>query len=118
MGTFHLNARYADESYHQAGAGDVADYYGDSYTTANARLSVTDQEGSWSASIYAQNLTDEIAPLEGFSQVFQSAVGRQAQRVSTPDLAALRPKPGERLTATTTFCSRRRPRATGSRATR
>ena len=73
VGTFHLNARYADESYHQAGAGDVADYYGDSYTTANARLSVTDQEGSWSASIYAQNLTDEIAPLEGFSQVFQSA---------------------------------------------
>ena len=73
VGTFHLNARYADESFQQAGAGTVADYYGDSYTTANARLSVTDQEGSWSASIYAQNLTDEIAPLEGFSQVFQSA---------------------------------------------
>ncbi len=73
VGTFHLNARYADESLHQTGAGTVADYYGDSYTTYNARLSVTNQEGSWSASLYAQNLTDEIAPLEGFSQVFQSA---------------------------------------------
>ena len=73
VGTFHLNARYADESFHQVGAGTVADYYGDSYTTLNARLSVTNQEGSWSASLYAQNLTNEIAALEGFNQVFQNA---------------------------------------------
>lgn len=80
VGTFHLNGRYADESYQQAagidkatGAVVVPDYYGESYTTVNARLSLSNQEGSWSASIFAQNLTDKIAALEGFTQVLAPA---------------------------------------------
>jgi hypothetical protein len=80
VGTFHLNGRYADESYQQAagidkatGAVVVPDYYGERYTTVNARLSLSNQEGSWSASIFAQNLTDKIAALEGFTQVLAPA---------------------------------------------
>ena len=72
VGTFNINGRYSDGTFQVADAGILGDYYGESYTVVNARMSVTNQEGSWSASIFAQNLTDEIGTIDAFAQVLQS----------------------------------------------
>jgi hypothetical protein len=71
VGTFNINGRYSDGTFQVADAGILGDYYGESYTVVNARMSVTNQEGSWSASIFAQNLTDEIGTIDAFAQVLQ-----------------------------------------------
>ena len=73
VGTFNLNGRYSSGTFQVANAGALGDYYGESYTVVNARMSVTNQEGSWSASVFAQNLTDEIGTIDAFPQVLQQA---------------------------------------------